>query len=100
MAHPGGNATGFTNFEFTIGGKWAQLMKELAPNTQRMAVMFNPETAPYAENYVRPAQAAAGSLGIELIRAPVHDRDQLESAFIKQVEAPGGASCSFRTASL
>src|SRR5262245_12048507 len=92
MARPGGNATGLTNFEFTVGGKWVQLMKELAPNTQRAVVIFNPETAPYAENYVRPARAAADSLHIELITAPVRDRDQLESAFVKQAELPGRGS--------
>jgi putative ABC transport system substrate-binding protein len=91
MAHPGGNATGFTNFEFTIGGKWVQLMKEAAPNTQRVAVIFNPQTAPYAQHYVLPARAAADALRIELVTAPVRERDQLESVFIKQTEFPGGS---------
>jgi hypothetical protein len=67
------NATGFTNFEFTIGGKWAQLMRELAPDIRRMALIFKPETAPFADKYFRPAQVAAASLGIELSAAPVHE---------------------------
>jgi putative ABC transport system substrate-binding protein len=91
LARPGGNATGFTNFEFTIGGKWVQLIKQLVPRVQSIAVIFNPETAPFWEGYVRPAQAAASSLGVELITAPVHDRNQTESAIIARARATGGS---------
>jgi putative ABC transport system substrate-binding protein len=91
LARPGGNATGLTNFEFTMGGKWVQLMKELLPDVKRITVIFNPETAPFAQGYLRPAQAGAGSVGIELITAPVRDLDQLESTFTAQARSPGGS---------
>jgi putative ABC transport system substrate-binding protein len=51
MAHPGGNITGFTNFESSMAGKWAEMLKEIAPGTARVAFLFNPETAPYVRRY-------------------------------------------------
>jgi len=59
LARPGGNVTGFTNFEFAIGGKWLQTLKEIAPAVTRVAVVFNPQTAPYAGALLRPIEAAA-----------------------------------------
>jgi putative ABC transport system substrate-binding protein len=47
LSHPGGNITGFTNFEFLMGTKWVELLNEIAPSIKFTAVMFNPETAPY-----------------------------------------------------
>jgi ABC-type uncharacterized transport system substrate-binding protein len=73
LAHPGGNITGFTTFEPSIGGKWLGLLKEIAPGITRTAMMFNPKSAPYAEYYVRPFEAAARSFAVEPILAPVHD---------------------------
>jgi putative ABC transport system substrate-binding protein len=54
FARPGANITGFTNFESSIGGKWLGLLKEISPRVGRVAVMFNPEMAPYAPYYVHP----------------------------------------------
>jgi putative ABC transport system substrate-binding protein len=48
LAHPGGNITGFTNVEPTLGAKWLELLKEIAPRVTRVAVLYNPGTAPYA----------------------------------------------------
>jgi hypothetical protein len=59
LARPGGNMTGFINIESSLGGKWLELLKELAPRISRVAVMFNPDTAPHAEYYVRPFEVAA-----------------------------------------
>jgi len=59
LARPGGNITGFTNFEASIGGKWLELLKEIAPDVVRVAFLFNPSTAPYADGFVRAAEAAA-----------------------------------------
>jgi putative ABC transport system substrate-binding protein len=91
LATPGGNATGFTNFEFTMGGKWLQIMKDMVPGIKRMALMFNPETAPYSEGYVRSFQVAADSFAVEPIPAPVHDSDEIERVLIAQARDPGGS---------
>ena len=56
LAYPGGNITGFTNFEFSIGTKWLEALKEVAPRITRVAVIFNAETAPFAELFWRPVE--------------------------------------------
>ncbi|MEX2035638.1 MAG: ABC transporter substrate-binding protein [Xanthobacteraceae bacterium] len=87
---PGGNVTGFTNIEPTIAGKWVELLKEIAPRVNRVALLFNPATAPYAEYYLNPFKAAAASFGVEAIVAPVHDRSALESVLAAQARVPNG----------
>jgi putative ABC transport system substrate-binding protein len=52
LAHPGGNVTGFSNFEASVGGKWLELLKEAAPSISHVTVVFNPQTAPFAEAYL------------------------------------------------
>jgi putative tryptophan/tyrosine transport system substrate-binding protein len=60
LAHPGGNITGFTNFESSMVGKWAEMLKEMAPRVSRVAFLFNPETAPYITRYYQgPLEASA-----------------------------------------
>jgi putative ABC transport system substrate-binding protein len=80
LAHPGGSITGYTAFEFSIGGKWLQTMKDLAQNVERAAVLFNPATAPYAPNYMRSIEAASKSLGVEVSTLTVSDPTELEQA--------------------
>jgi len=87
---PGGNVTGFTNIEPTMAGKWLELLKEIAPHVARVAFLFNPATAPYAEDYLGPFKAAAASLALEAIGAPVRDTLELESAIATQARAPNG----------
>ena len=58
-ARPGGNVTGITNFEFTIGGKWLETLKEIFPRVVRVAVLYNPMTAPYAGSLLRFIASAA-----------------------------------------
>jgi putative tryptophan/tyrosine transport system substrate-binding protein len=70
LARPGGNMTGFINIESSLGGKWLELLKETAPRISRVAVMFNPDTAPHAEYYVRPFEGAAASLAVKPSTAP------------------------------
>src|SRR5262245_24443282 len=53
---PGGNVTGFMNMEPTMAGKWIELLKEIAPRVVRVALLFNPATAPYAENWLNPSK--------------------------------------------
>jgi putative ABC transport system substrate-binding protein len=87
---PGGNLTGFTNIEDSQGGKWLELLKEIAPSINRVAFLFNPATAPYARNYLSPLKAAAASLAVEAIVAPVHDKSELESVTAATARAASG----------
>jgi putative tryptophan/tyrosine transport system substrate-binding protein len=89
-ARPGGNVTGFSIFEDTMGGKWLALLKEIAPDIARVAVLANPGTAPYGV-MLRSVEAAAPRLSVELVSAPVHDTTELESAITAQGREPGGA---------
>ena len=75
---PGGNVTGFTNIEPTMAGKSLELLKEIAPRVERVALLFNLATAPYAEVYLSPFKAAAAAFAVEAIAAPVRDRAELE----------------------
>ena len=56
LARPGGNITGFTNFEGSIGGKWLQLLKEVDPHITRVAIIYNPQTAPFAGSFLRSVE--------------------------------------------
>jgi putative tryptophan/tyrosine transport system substrate-binding protein len=85
---PGGNATGFTNIEPTMPGKWLELLKEIAPRITRVAALFNPATAPYAEYYLGPLKAAAASFAVELTALPVQDSSELESVIAAPAREP------------
>src|SRR5262245_52839700 len=78
LGRPGGNATGFTTFEFSIGTKWLETLREVAPRVTRVAVVFNPETAPFADLFWRPIEAAARSFGIAPTSAGVRSTGELE----------------------
>jgi putative ABC transport system substrate-binding protein len=78
FARPGGNATGLTNIEPTMAGKWLELLREIAPRVNRVAILFNPTTATYADYYLNVFKAAAASVGVEPVIASVRDRSQLE----------------------
>ena len=90
LARPGGNVTGFTNFEASLGGKWLGLLKEIAPRVDRVAVMFNPDTAPYAEGFVQSVEQASHALGVKSITADVHNIGQIESVIAALGEPTGG----------
>ena len=79
LAHPGGNTTGFVVMEGSFGGKWLELLKEIAPRVVRVAVLFNPATATYAEYWLNPLKAAAPSFALEVAVAPIHDASELEA---------------------
>ena len=85
---PGGNVTGFILMEPTIAGKWLELLKEIAPRVNRVVLLFNPATAPYAEYYLNPFKAAAPSFAVEAIVAPVRDASELESVVATQAREP------------
>jgi putative tryptophan/tyrosine transport system substrate-binding protein len=78
LAHPGGNLTGFTSFEFSIGTKWLQALKQTAPYVTRVALVFNPHSAPFANLFLRPVEAAAPSFSVTPIAAAVRSADDLD----------------------
>src|SRR5271166_4814439 len=90
LARPGGNVTGFNVSEPTMAGKWMELLKEIAPRVRRVAMLFNPETATYAEYWLNPFKAAAAAFAVEAIAAPVRDRSELDSVFAAQAREPNG----------
>jgi putative tryptophan/tyrosine transport system substrate-binding protein len=78
LARPGGSLTGFTSFEFTIGSKWLEALKHVAPAITRVALIFNPDTAPFAHLFWQPVEDAAPSFDAEPIQAPVRDVGEIE----------------------
>jgi putative tryptophan/tyrosine transport system substrate-binding protein len=90
FARPGGNVTGFIDMEASLAGKWLGLLKEIAPHVARVAFLFNPETAPFAEYYLNTFRAAAPSFAVEAIAAPVHDASSLEAVIAAQAREPSG----------
>jgi ABC-type uncharacterized transport system substrate-binding protein len=85
LARPGGNVTGFVNLDPSVATKWVQLMKEVAPNVTRVAIPYNPTTAPYAPIYLTQFEAAAKSLGMESTAGPVKSLSELETFITEQV---------------
>jgi putative tryptophan/tyrosine transport system substrate-binding protein len=90
LSQPGRNITGFTNLEASVGSKMLQLLKQFDPQIVRVAVIYNPNTAPFAGSYVRAMGAAATSLGIETIATPVRSDSEIEAALTAFVRQPGG----------
>jgi putative ABC transport system substrate-binding protein len=92
LAHPGGNITGFTNFESSMVGKWAEMLREIAPGISRVAFLFNPETAPYVTRFYQELlETSARSLGLQPLAKPVHNAREIESAISALGHEPGGA---------
>ena len=89
IAHPGGNITGFAALDSALGGKWVSLLKEIAPRTVRMALLFNPVTSSPLQFYMPTIQAAASSLGIDISAAPVRAKDHIEDAISGQARNSG-----------
>jgi len=90
LPRPGGNVTGFTPIEGSLGGKWVELLKEIAPRVARVILVFNPAMATFVESYLNPFRAAAASLGVDAILAPVHDMSELESVIAAQARESNG----------
>jgi putative tryptophan/tyrosine transport system substrate-binding protein len=88
MAHPGGNLTGFTNFEFSIGSKWLEILKEVAPDIKRVLVLQGLDIG--NQGFLRSIQESAPSLGIVPVAAPVHDAADIEHAITAFVQEPQG----------
>ena len=90
LPRPGGNVTGFTLVEPTMAAKWVELLKEIAPRVNRVAMLFNPATATYADYFLKPFKAAAPSFAVEAIATPARGTSELESVFAAQVHEPNG----------
>ena len=90
LGHPGFNLTGFSTFESSAAGKWLALLKEAAPKVSRIALLFNPETAPFAEGYLRSARVAAQALGTTVISAPCGNDADIQSAFTARARDGSG----------
>jgi putative ABC transport system substrate-binding protein len=87
LAKPGGNITGFTSFNADIAGKWLQLLREISPATARVAVMFNPQTAPHAI-FLPVMKAVAPQIGMTLSVAEVSDQAAIEATISNLAGAP------------
>jgi len=90
LARPGGNITGFGAVDPPIVGKWLQLLKDVDPAVSRVAVIFNPDTQPYADFFDRAIEAAAPSFGVTITIAPVRDDSVIEEVANTQGGKPGG----------
>jgi len=90
LNQPGGNTTGFATYEASLGGKWLELLSEIAPGLKRAAVMFNPDTASNVSSYVPSFETAARSLKVVPITAPVHSDGEIETAIMALGREPGG----------
>jgi putative tryptophan/tyrosine transport system substrate-binding protein len=101
LAHPGGNITGFSYTETSVGGKWLDLLKEIAPRVTRVAFMFNPEF-PYNMGVSHFAEEAAKKSAVQYVAAPVHEPSEIETVMPMLALEPGGglivAADAFTTA--
>jgi putative ABC transport system substrate-binding protein len=90
LARPGGNATGFINFEASMGGKWVDMLNEIAPKVARIALLFHPGTSPHIASgfYLRAAQDSGRRLSIETDIMPVHDLAELDLALNQFAQEP------------
>jgi len=90
LARPGGNLTGFTALDTQLGSKWVGLLKEIAPRTERIALLFNPATAMPFQFLMPSIQAAASSFAVKVSAAPVRVKDEIEVVIAEQARTPGG----------
>jgi putative ABC transport system substrate-binding protein len=89
LNQPGGNTTGFASLEATLMGKWLELLSEIAPGLKRAAIMFNSDF-PGTSAYIPSFEAAARSIKVEPIIAPVHSDAEIETAVVALGREPGG----------
>ena len=90
LSRPGGNITGFSYLESSLGAKWLELLKEIAPAVVRVATMFNPDTALNGALFLRSVQAAAPKFAVEVTESLVRDPAGIEEAMVRLARVPGG----------
>ncbi len=91
LEHPGGNITGFTGFRAAMAGQWLDLIKEIAPGTKRVMLIFNPDTAPQSKLFLTSFSAAGRALDLEIAAAPVRDAADIERTMESFSHQPDGA---------
>jgi len=89
LGRPGGNVTGFALYEPSMGGKWLELLKRIAPGVTRVALLFNPATTVPVKFYMSSIEAAASSFAIQASTAPVHAKDEIEGVIAALAGNPG-----------
>ncbi len=89
LAHPGGNITGFTNFEPAMGGKWLGVLREAVPTMKSVLVLMHPETNAHKE-FSQTIEAVAGSLQVEIVPAGVHNAAEIERSIAEFAERRNG----------
>src|SRR5262249_58909397 len=82
LAHPGGNITGFSNYDPPMAGKWLRMLTQITPPVSRVAVLYNPATAPFAGLLLRAIEEAAPSLKVTVRAAPVNDDAEIEALMV------------------
>jgi putative tryptophan/tyrosine transport system substrate-binding protein len=90
LAHPGGNLTGFSYMEPTMGAKWLDLLKQIAPHVNHTALMFNPDSSPYSRLFYQSIETATTMLAVEAVMAPVHNLNEIEQVITMLEGMPGG----------
>jgi putative ABC transport system substrate-binding protein len=91
MAHPGGNITGFSFLEYSMVGKSLEMLKQVAPGTVRVAIMFNPDTYPYYALHLRSFETVARTLSLQLTAAQVRSSEEIDEVVAKLAQQPGSA---------
>jgi putative tryptophan/tyrosine transport system substrate-binding protein len=89
LAHPGGNITGFTNFESEIGGKWLRTLKDIAPAMENVGFVLNPDTSAHVE-FLRAAEAASVALNVKVVALSVQKAEDIERAITGYASMPNG----------
>src|SRR5262249_53229467 len=89
LGRPGGNLTVFALYEPSMGGKWLELLKQIAPGVTRVALLFNPATTVPVKFYMSSIEAAASSFAIQASTAPVHAKDEIEGVIATLAGNPG-----------
>lgn len=92
LARPGGNVTGFSFVDFSVGGKWLELLREITPAVKQVALLYNPQTRSVSP-YLPFLQSAAKSLGLEMIDSPAHDDSDIERAITSISQQLSGGLC-------
>jgi putative ABC transport system substrate-binding protein len=90
LARPGGNTTGVSYLESSVGGKWLDLLKEIAPNVTHVAFMFNPQRGPYSVAISRFVEEAAQKLAMQYVAAPVYEPPEIEAVMTTLARQSGG----------
>jgi putative ABC transport system substrate-binding protein len=90
LSHPGGNLTGFSAYEFSVGSKWLGLLKEVAPALTPAGIVINPEASPQSRFFIQAIEAAAPSLRVETISLPVRTAADIEPVLARFAQEPNG----------